>query len=280
MDEINVLDKKAIHILLKYGTSTNSNISIDEFEYARKKGIMYNRFTYTHDEFMELIIIEYKKLKKHKTTILFVNSLFDNYLIKRAGLGVDAIMKTFINHRFEHNEDALPIATTPCKICSSWFSMNTDPNIQIQSIYKSGGISNTLLSDIYISLKLINLLKEETIKDEAINVFKHLFNIILNAEHTETPKSLGKKISKAKLFKSNEWQIQCILETLGYCGILHSEKYKGPFYEYVNLGVASRKRHSSDWSYPIDWWTGSDGIDKNAFEYWFGWVKELKGFYI
>lgn len=32
-----------------------------------------------------------------------------------------------------------------------------------------------------------------------------------------------------------------LLKTLGFCGILETEQHKGPFHEYVNLGLASTK---------------------------------------
>ena len=39
---------------------------------------------------------------------------------------------------------------------------------------------------------------------------------------------------------------------------------------YVNMGVAPRKTHSSDWRYPVDFWLGKDGLNRAALEFWFG----------
>ena len=32
-------------------------------------------------------------------------------------------------------------------------------------------------------------------------------------------------------------------------------------HQYTNLSIAPKKRHNSDWHYPIDFWTGKDGSE-------------------
>ena len=32
-------------------------------------------------------------------------------------------------------------------------------------------------------------------------------------------------------------------------------------HQYTNLSIAPKKRHNSDWYYPIDFWTGKDGSE-------------------
>lgn len=62
---------------------------------------------------------------------------------------------------------------------------------------------------------------------------------------------------------------------MGYLSILHTEKYRGSFYEF-NEGCTPRSSRSSDWNYPVDFWRGKNGIDKIAFQYWFGEYDELE----
>ena len=38
----------------------------------------------------------------------------------------------------------------------------------------------------------------------------------------------------------------------------------------------SKKQPKSDWNYPVDFWRGKNGIDKIAFQYWFGEYDELE----
>lgn len=72
---------------------------------------------------------------------------------------------------------------------------------------------------------------------------------------------------------------KALLETLGYCSILETNEHKGFLKKYTNLASAPRKTHSSDWNYPVDFWLGKDGINKDAFKFWFGEYKELEQFW-
>ena len=56
---------------------------------------------------------------------------------------------------------------------------------------------------------------------------------------------------------------------------LEINEHKGFLKKYTNLASAPRKTHSSDWNYPVDFWLGKDGINKDAFKFWFGEYKEL-----
>jgi hypothetical protein len=46
---------------------------------------------------------------------------------------------------------------------------------------------------------------------------------------------------------------------------------------YTNPGLAPSKSHSSNWAWPVDFWTGKDGINRDAFDFWFGDYKEMVG---
>jgi len=87
-----------------------------------------------------------------------------------------------------------------------------------------------------------------------------------------------KKEEKRISVKFAELALQRLLEIMGYLSILHTEKYRGSFYEF-NEGCTPRSSRSSDWNYPVDFWRGKNGIDKIAFQYWFGEYDELEKFW-
>ncbi len=87
------------------------------------------------------------------------------------------------------------------------------------------------------------------------------------------------KIGNIRGFKSNTEQRQALLETLGYCSILETKEHKGLLEHYTNCASTPRKTHSSDWNYPVDFWSGKDGINKQAFRFWFEEYKELEQFW-
>jgi hypothetical protein len=47
----------------------------------------------------------------------------------------------------------------------------------------------------------------------------------------------------------------------------------------LNLGLASRSKHSSDWLYPVDFWRGKDRVNQEALKYWFGDYDELRSLF-
>ena len=79
--------------------------------------------------------------------------------------------------------------------------------------------------------------------------------------------------------RCNKREVIGLLETLAICGILETEQHKSPFHGYVNLGLAPKKSHKSDWSYPVDFWEPSDGINKEAFKFWFEGYPEFEKYW-
>jgi len=95
--------------------------------------------------------------------------------------------------------------------------------------------------------------------------------IIKSEKDSKNSGELHKRLIKSKILKSfNGAQIRSLIEILGCCGILTSEKRTGPLYEYINIASSPRKSNRSDWSYPVCFWTGQDGLDKDAYDFWFG----------
>ncbi|WP_198553819.1 hypothetical protein [Tenacibaculum sp. Bg11-29] len=117
-------------------------------------------------------------------------------------------------------------------------------------------------------------------KEEDFRIFSEVLTILLEADEKETVKKIVlSKIGKIKGFKSDKEQRQASLETLGYCSILETDEHKGFLKKYTNFASAPKKSHSSDWSYPVDLWLGKDGINKEAFRFWFGEYPQLEKFW-
>ena len=111
-------------------------------------------------------------------------------------------------------------------------------------------------------------------------IFSDIMDCLTSASLQETlKKDIVRRIRDIKLFKSKKIQIECLLQTLGFCGILETEKHKSPFHGYINLGTAPKRSHNSNWEYPVDFWTPADGINREAFKFWFGNYPELSRFW-
>ena len=234
-----------------------------------------------HDELIKLIFKEYKMADKDKYTNLFLSSLSTHRLEWRSGLSVLAVMQSFPFHHFQSHplppnficlseeDQNFVIKRTPCIICSNYKEAFVDSNNQ--NFNNFGGLADYKLDTFYQYLKKTNDMENVLPNKNDINIFLQLLRHIQEIDYDETIKrGIISLISKIKGFETNLFELQLLLETLGYCSILETKKHKGLLHQYTNLSIAPRKRHNSDWRYPVDFWTGKDGINKGALDYWFG----------
>ena len=263
----------------------------------------------THDEAIKKLFAEYKSAEKKRYTDFFLSSLSGS--LWNSGLYVYATMKTFPEHGFTEKENRVNPEcyvkwtekekqwnriTTPCQICSSFRENITDGEEYDTYYFVAGLNADNVYGRLYIMQYINRLQQTAAITEQDFNMFREIMLCLKNAEPSAKIRDIHKQLKQSDFYKplvnrikrermkqgateaAND-KIKSILETLGVCGILHTEKYKSPFYEYSNLAVAPRSSHSSDWAYPVDFWRGKDGIDWNAFTYWFENYEELKKLY-
>ncbi len=260
------MDKKAYNILKKYDLLNPSSTDIKDFEYAKKHNMMFDLITQTHNECIEELFSELKKTSKTKITNSFLYSLSSNNLQYRAGLSIYAIMQTFPFHNYEGFKENPDV----CKFCASSNEELVDLSFFNQCRFFVGGLISKDIYEFTFFLKQANLLDEVYPSPLDFEIFNKIVKVICGSEQKSTPNDLKKQIKTISNFSSNDEQRRSLIETLGYCSILESSKHKGFLTDYTILGLAPHKRHSSDWSYPVDWWIGSDGINKDAYKFWFG----------
>lgn len=173
---------------------------------------------------------------------------------------------------------------SPCEICSeqSWVGIKPeDYEFYINRAKEAGGVA---VFNIKYCIVLLSIFNKTTMSikptETDIEVFGEIMSCIsLNDNDGVLKKDIVRKIKEIPKFKGNKFQTQCLLQTLGFCGILETEQHKSPFHGYVNLGLAPKKSHKSDWSYPVDFWEPSDGINKEAFKFWFEGYPEFEKYW-
>lgn len=239
---------------------------------------MNKRYACPHDKMIEELFIQYDKSidKKNKIVSFFLSSLSTGNLLWRSFLPAFAITRTFPRHYFISSNEADRFGDDSCKICNidscAGFE-NEDYNFYLEIASTAGGIPVFSLEFCIVLLTEFNKLANNVIepKDIDIQIFNKVMSCLVDASPQETlKKDIVRRIQKIQLFNTNKTQTQCLLHTLGFCGILETAQHKSPFHEYVNLGLAPKKSHNSDWEYPVDFWTPSDGINREAFRFWFG----------
>lgn len=263
------IDNRAMKILKDYDVLNPENTSKEDFNYAKKAGVMFDEILVNHDKVVKSAIAEAKKVNKKGVTDLFLASLSSGILEWRIGLPAYAIMRVLPMHSFIDNHSY-------CKLCSVFRETEEDFNFTNQVRHTLGGICNGRLYDMSFILKQHNKLTIQEPIEKDLHIFIELLSIIKNADLVEKKNDILKKIKRINGLKSTNEQRRAILETLGYCSILETETRKGFLSGYTNLGQAERSKHSTDWAYPVDWWQVKDGINYEALKFWFGDYKEIE----
>lgn len=269
--EFGNIDYKALDILIRYKNIPFSDIPKDEAEYALNAGYLFKESIISHDNSVRELFSIVQKIKKKDVVSSFLSSFVSNDVYKRTGLATYAIMQSFPFHSFTPDVQVKEITkVTPCICCSAYqMSYANERNFINLLRICTGGIKHNVYRYLFY-LKEQMKLKEEKPCDGDFKLFVELVQFIDHLDKNATPTGLIKLLKKRKLFKYNdEQQLHALIETLGYCSILNTDMQKGPLYEFTNLAVAPRKTHNSDWAYPVDFWMVRDGINKDAFNFWF-----------
>ncbi|MDR6194768.1 hypothetical protein [Siphonobacter sp. SORGH_AS_0500] len=259
----------------KYIRETNSYHipSAEEFEYAKRAGLMFDAITLSHNQAIDWLFEARGKVTKRQVTSAFVASFSSNRLDWRSGLSAYVLALNFPAHSYSKPLNDCK----PCPICGDFF-LEDPERIDLSGINKDRftlGCAST--PDDHLSVPLLafhleqhSLLPEikPTLND--VSILKEIFNTVSQAKENDTPNDLEKSIASKKLFKSNHWQRRCVLQTLSFCNIIEHPRAQGYTNHFVSPEKRSINNHISEWDYPIRLWKGKFGIHKAALEYWFG----------
>lgn len=259
------LDAKKMKYVEEY------SISADERNYLKNKGLGFDFVEITHDEALDKAFGYFKTIKKNHVTSLFLSGLSTGRLDYRSTLPAFAIMQTMPQHEF------IPTEALFCEVCCG---MEKETNLDLTGLNRDRFFSGSFVSsitpfEIFFFLKQsLSLDVIEPIECDFI-IFNSILDILSEADSGEKLASIVKKIKKIENFKISTDQCKCLLETLGYCSILETQNHKGYLTIFTNPGLSPSKSHSSNWAYPVDFWVGGEGINREALRYWFGQYKSI-----
>ncbi|MDR2546824.1 MAG: hypothetical protein LBC96_04840 [Lachnospiraceae bacterium] len=259
------------------------------------KGI-YPKEHYTHDQAVKELLVLYKSADKRHYTDLFLSGL--NRPTLNGGFGAYALMKNFTEHTHVY-EGEIPKDypdMVGCEICGSYLTGGYTDWPMTHDIYMLHGNNALCIYDRVYVLRKCNVLdKPSAIKPQDFAMFAEIISFLQAAEPKNKIQTVATKLKTADFYQpltdsikahnksgvsmvkdTTALRIKTILETLGLCGILHSEEQRGFFFESINVNKTPSPSSKSNWYYPVDFWRGQDGIDWNAFDYWFGDYEELK----
>ncbi len=264
---------KALKILMRYdplaeraGEGGDTAARDEEFGQMVSAGLAFPKMALSHDEAVQACFEAYRPGDRGKFTNLFAAGLGASRPDWRSGLGAFALMQTMPRHSFQPNRAGV------CEICAGHASAaSLDLTFLNQIRYAVGGFVLAMRPyEIQFFLRQQNMLDdiEPTASD------RHLLDSILevarNAGPSTTPLALQKLLKNSGGPKLTNDQWRSLIETLGLCGILQTAEHPGYLDHFTNPGLAPHKTRSSDWAYPVDFWTGADGVNEAAVDFWFG----------
>lgn len=223
-----------------------------------------------HDEIVQWLMEEHSMLTKSEVANCFLASLSTRNRMWRAVLGHYSIFQHLKRHEFTPCE-AFP--TDPrCAICR----LRPDVEIDHDLLREKVEISHFDRSDYpEYAATCFSILRETGTPIPCENdrsIFSNLINTIRSLGSEATLSSLNQAIKGT--LKSNKRERSILLQILGYAGILCPSNQKSYLNEYVGYERRSLLQPAHffkrDSSYPLRFWQGSDGVNSDAVEFWFG----------
>lgn len=271
------MDKKAKNILFKtywkngWINPKDRTTTLEDFEYAKSKGMMFDPLTISHDSCLDMIFSILPTISIEHVAKAFLSSLSSRRLDWRSGLASYFIAKQFIPHKYskelsgqsyDQNGVVTHISHT-CGICrDSRYGIIGDEKYEEEDLnvlnferIKWGGVRHGNLLYTLFDLQQLQLadIPEPTVAD--IEIFKNILATIENSQPNDYPSALEKNLST--IIKSTKDERAILIEILACIGILEPTTYDRP----------TRGKH--DWTF-VTYWRGEDKYNIAALEKYFG----------
>lgn len=266
------MDKRALKILLDtfwspsgWKSGTRGKPSVEDFEYAKSKGLMFDPVPIGHPEALDWLSNSIKKLNRRQVADAFLASLSTRRLDWRSALGSYAVFQHFP----PHDPDGY---NSRCEVCGQYLnSADQDFNVLNFERFKWGGVRHDQV--VYAAMDLGLFLKESAPTPIAndIQIFHNILTAIRKAPPNVTSGALHSMF--ASTLKSNKAERDVCVGILGFCGILATPAHPGFSERFVPFSERELpSRRFVDMAYPACWWQGGFGINESQLEAYFGHV--------
>ena len=265
-------DKKALQILLDAywspkGWKRDRAIDSAGFEYARQAGYMFDLVTVTHDDIVARLLTIGNRVSMEQVTDAFLASLSTRRLELRSALGSFSFAAHFPDHRLvEHARGPMPSGRLHCRLCGLYghsAAEQEDLNVLSFERWKWGGVRHENPLYCWFDLTQFEKTGLAVPTQEDYSILARIVETASGLTPNAKPNELEKRISKA--IRSNASERRVLIEILGYCGVLKPAGRRGFLQAFTPHEHRDRPRdHTNDWKYPVIWWRGADGVDRNA----------------
>jgi hypothetical protein len=247
-----------------HGWRHSPSTSPEDFEYAKRSGVMFDPLRATHDEIIARAISTARTTEKRQVADAFLASLTTRRLDLRSALGSFAVLQFFPDHGASSGEQQ-------CTICGLYNRSDKvhDLNVLNFERLKWGGVRHSQPLYAALDLELFASTDVPVPSDRDRQTFCAIVDAIRRVSGDTTSAALQKHL--AMLFKSNKAEREILIGILGLCGILETAAHSGyadGFVQYNQRELPARR--FIDMAYPACWWAGANGVNDRALNDFFG----------
>ena len=265
--DLRSLDPEALKILFqKYWSATGwtkGAITQVEFDYAKQAGLMFEPVDISHDEIVERAVEIRKRITPKTVGNAFLASLSSRRMDWRSSLGSLAAILHLPTHSLKPHDHS-----KSCAVCGAYpDDAGLDVNLLNFERLKWGGVRHHHPHYAILDLEwfLSRPLPQPTTKD--LDIFSAVLEKMAQLEITARPADLEKALKG--VLPSNSSERRKVIDILGLAGVLIPRDRPTFWGEYPFNIERDHPGNKNDWSYPILWWRGSDGINRDAVKFWF-----------
>jgi hypothetical protein len=268
-------DKRALKILFDtYWTPSGWKSAITgcqpvtpaaDFEYALTAGVMFHPGKLSHEGALKQIAALRNEIPPREVGEAFIASLGNAPLALRSALGSYAVALNMPSHPFSRGGGSVG-----CAMCGAYESeSDEDFNVLNFERHKWGGVRHE--DPLYIAFDLDRFRAErgaspsEEDRESMRTVLKAIEELPAGCKRSDLVKVVRPHLP------GNDSVRTTFLAILGFSEILKIPGHSGFFRSFTSSAKRAQTLWSKDdWQYPIRWWTGGNGIDREAVEFWFG----------
>jgi len=264
------MDKKAVKILLdSYWTYSTGRAhrppNPDNFEYAKSKAVMFDPLIMDHNEIIEWMKKAAMAVSKEQIAKGFLSSLSSRQSYRRSALSSFAFARHFPAHTSLAEQRG-----GYCQVCGVYNSEKRAEDLNVLNFerMKWGGIRFD--DPLYVAFDLHLHMTESPVEPTPtdIRIWNRLLSTIRSVNEWDRPNQLEKKL--IGLFPSRNEERRAVIGILGITGILETARYPGYWETYIPPHQREERYYQkTDWPYPVEWWTGADGVNQKPLEFYF-----------
>jgi len=271
------MDAKAKKILFKTYWSSKGwvdrgrrNISKEDFDYAKSKGVMFDPITISHDDCVKGILKLRDKISTDQIYKAFLCSLSTCRLDLRSSIASFYIADKLVAHQYtpvvsgnSYENGEITHTSYTCLACRNFKYgiighegyTNEDLNVLNFERLKWGGVRHGEILYTYFDLYRF---VEEDIPEPTIEdcmILKKILEVVASSNSADHPGLLEGRLRK--VLPSNKNERKMLLEILACIGILEAQSYHRSL------------KGKSDWVYAT-YWRGEDKYNMDIVDKYFG----------